>query len=121
MSQNGENNFLRRENDMQELQKDNTQSLQEKYQVELFYGWEDGDCGTFHSYKAVDPAVAHDDDEIAAELAEQLDRSPDDDNFYWSSMYIHLPESLIKRIQEDAIREHCEKMLSGRVGGAVSV
>lgn len=80
--------------------------MTKEYKIELFYGWEDGDCGTFHSYKAVDPQVPHDDDKIVAELAEQLDRKPDDDNFYWDSMYICLPESLIKRIQEDAIREH---------------
>jgi hypothetical protein len=102
---------------MQKLQKDNAQSLQERYQVELFYGWEDGECGTFHSFKAVDPQVAHDDDEIAAELAEQLDRSPDDDNFHLDSMYIHLPESLIKRIQEEAVKEYCERFCKPLSGG----
>ena len=88
-----------------------------KYQIELFYGWEDGECGVYHAFKATDPDVEKDDDKIAMDLAEQLDREYDDDRFDCNSMYVDLPESLIKRIQEDAVREHCEMMLSGRVGG----
>ena len=88
-----------------------------KYQINLFYGYEEGECGIYHSFKAVDPDTAYNDDQIEAELAEQLDCKPEDDRFGCNSMYINLPESLIKRIQEDAVREHCEMMLSGRVGG----
>ena len=88
-----------------------------KYKVNLFYGYEEGECGIYHAFKAVDPDGDHDDDQIGAELAEQLDCKPEDDRFDYNSMYINLPESLIKRIQQDAVREHCEKMLAGRAGG----
>ena len=99
---------------MQEFKKSNTQQLQEKYQVKLFYGWEEGECGIYHAFKAVDPNADHNDDQIGAELAEQLDREPKDDNFDFNSMYVNLPESLIKRIRADAVQDYCRATLSGK-------
>lgn len=79
-----------------------------KYQVELYYGYEEVECGIYHSFKAVDPDVGHDDAVIARELAEQLDTEPECYRFSCDSMYIDLPESLIARVKADAIREYIE-------------
>lgn len=79
--------------------------MENKYQALLYYGIEDNEteCTTFHAFRAVDPKLPHDDSKIAAELAAQLDCKPEDDCFQCRSMYIDLPESLIQRIQHDAI------------------
>ena len=86
-----------------------------KYQIELFYGFEEAECGIFHAFEAVDPDVGHDDAVIAEELAEQLDTEPDCYRFSCDSMYIDLPESLISRIKADAVREYIEGVkMSGK-------
>ena len=79
--------------------------MKKDYQILLYYGIEEceSECSTFHSFRAVDPQQPHDDDAIAADLAEQLDCNTDDDNFQCRNMYIDLPESLTRRIQQDAI------------------
>ena len=76
-----------------------------KYQALLYYGIEDNEteCTTFHAFHAVDPKLPHDDSKIAAELAAQLDCTPEDDCFQCRSMYIDLPESLVRRIRHDAV------------------
>lgn len=79
-----------------------------KCQIELYYGYEETECGIYHSFKAIDPDVEHDDAVIAKELAEQLDTKLDCYRFSYDSMYIDLPESLIERIKADAIREYIE-------------
>lgn len=78
-----------------------------KYQALLYYGIEESesDCSIYHSFRAEDPALLHDDDSIAKELAEQLDCEADDDNFQCRSMYIDLPESLVQRIRNEAVSE----------------
>lgn len=82
------------------------ETMTKEYQVKLFYGWEETENGTFHAFEAVDPNVEHDAEKISEELAEQLDRKVDDIAFDYNSMYVSLPDTLIQRIQEDAIREH---------------
>ena len=79
-----------------------------KYQIELFYGYEDGECGIWHSFEAHDPDAHIADDEVKERLAYSLDVSSDSDYFNYDSMYIDLPESLVKKIKDDAIKEHME-------------
>lgn len=79
--------------------------MENNYQIHLFYGIEDceSECAIFHAFHAVDPKQSHDCKAIAAELAYQLDCTPDEDRFQCRDMYVSLPESLIHRIQQDAI------------------
>ena len=76
------------------------------YQIKLYYGYEENECGIYHSFRAEDPDVKVDSDEIARDLAEQLDREADDVRFNYGSMYIDLPQSVIDKIQGDAITQY---------------
>lgn len=79
--------------------------MKDNYQIHLFYGIEEceAECSTFHAFSAIDPQQSYDCETIAADLAQQLDCQPDDDRFQCRDMYVSLPESLIRRIQQDAI------------------
>lgn len=76
------------------------------YQIKLYYGYEEGECGIYHAFKATDPDVPVDSDAIGQDLAEQLDREVDDDCFNYNSMYIDLPASLIAKIKAEAVLEY---------------
>lgn len=84
----------------------NTTPSTPKEQVLLYYGIQASECDAniYHAFRAVDPKAISDDDAIAKDLAEQLDTAPGNDDFQMRSMYIDLPTSLVKRIQEEAIR-----------------
>ena len=79
-----------------------------EYQIKLFYGFEETECGIFHAFEAIDPEVGHDDAVIAEKLAEDLDNEPDSDNYACRSMYVNLPVTLIERIKQDALKEYIE-------------
>ncbi len=79
-----------------------------KYQIELFYGYEDGECGIWHSFESHDPDAQTDGDEVKERLADSLDISSDSVDFNYDSMYIDLPESLVKKIKDDAVKEYME-------------
>lgn len=81
-----------------------------KYQIELFYGYEEGECGIYHAFEATDPDAEKNDTLIAMDLAEQLDCEYESDRFDCNSMYIDLPETLIARIEENAVKAFCEKL-----------
>ena len=53
----------------------------------------------------LDPAAL---DEIEERLADSLDVSSDSVYFNYDSMYIDLPESVVKKIKDDAVREYAE-------------
>lgn len=76
------------------------------YEVELYYGYEDGESGIFHAFEAVDPNADTDSEEMAANLAKLLDLELDDGSFNWDSMPIRLPDSLLERIKADAVQEY---------------
>lgn len=88
----------------------NTTPSTTKEQVLLYYGIQESECdaNVYHAFRAVDPAATTDDEAIAKDLAEQLDTEPGNDDFQMRSMYIDLPASLVKRIQEQAIRDFLE-------------
>ena len=75
------------------------------YRALLYYGvendWDNGDV--YHAFELVDPAADVDEEEIARMLAEWMDCTPDDERFACKSMYVRLPETLVARIQADAI------------------
>lgn len=72
----------------------------------LYYGFEEGECGVYHSFEAVDPDARTDDDEVANRLAELLDCQVGDDSFDYTSMFIQLPTTLVERIKAEAVQEH---------------
>ena len=71
----------------------------------LYYGFEEGECGIYHAFEAVDPEAPGDDGGIADRLAELLDCKVGDDRFDYNSMLIQLPASLVSRIKDDAVKE----------------
>ena len=79
------------------------------YQINLFYGYEENECGIYHAFQDEDPDTFHGDG-MADVLADMLDISADDDNFNWNSMYISLPRSLIDKIKADGVREYFESI-----------
>ena len=78
------------------------------YHIELFYGWQETEHGTYHSFLAADPDHILNDD-MGEELAEQLDTNTNDERFSWSSMPLSLPDSLIHRISQEAITNYLER------------
>ena len=79
----------------------------EHFDVELNYGWQNSHdtYETYHAFELTDPDEQADSGLIANTLANALDTSPDDDDFNWNSMYVRLPESLVKKIQLCFINE----------------
>lgn len=83
------------------------------YQIKLYYGYEEHESGIFHAFQATNPDEEVDSNAIGRDLAEQLDREPDDDCFNWDSMYVDLPDSVVVKIKADAVKEY----LAGKQGG----
>ncbi|MDD5022246.1 MAG: hypothetical protein PHR82_09000 [Endomicrobiaceae bacterium] len=77
--------------------------MNKNYSINLYYGYQEGECGIYHAFEATDPLENCDDNKIEDLLSEMLDTTPDDVNFNCDSMCIRIPDSLVKRIQEDAI------------------
>lgn len=74
--------------------------------IELFYGYvtsENGDV--YHAFEALDPERdSAEDDAVVSDRAALLDTTSDDPDFNWDSMYIELPASLVKAIQDGAAK-----------------
>lgn len=78
--------------------------------VELFYGYQAGEDGIYHSFALEDPDRTPDDkyegdDMIAERLAYDLDTNVDDQRFNWDSMFVTLPESVVERIKAEGRNE----------------
>lgn len=88
------------------------------YQIELYYGFVDGEGGPFHAFEVKDPKEPVEDG-IAEVLANTLDTVESDENFDWDSMLLTLPNSLVQRIKEDAIKgaKDTVEVTSGTVSG----
>lgn len=80
-----------------------------QYGAMLFYGYEETECGIFHSFDMTDEYDEVKADSLVERLAELLDCEPGDERFNWNAMYVHLPESLVDRIKRDAILDYKEK------------
>ena len=83
-----------------------------KYQVLLYYGIEENEteAAIFHSFRLADPNTPQNEAAIVKDLAEQLDCLPEDDFFQARSMYVDLPEELVRRIQSDAIGAYVRRL-----------
>lgn len=88
----------------------------DKYEVELYYGYEESTYGIYHAFEAVGKDDDVDSDEMAKDLAMMLDCvevNDDDeeeisDRFNCNSMFIALPQSVVDQIKADAIKEYLE-------------
>lgn len=70
--------------------------------IKLFYGYVTSEDGRVcHAFEALDPERdPAEDNAVVNDLADLLDTTPDDPDFNWDSMYIELPASLVKAIQD---------------------
>ena len=89
-----------------------------EYQIELYYGFVDGEGGPFHAFEVKDPKEPIEEG-IAEVLANTLDTVESDENFGWDSMLLPLPDSLVQRIKADALKEAtgAVEVTSGTVAG----
>lgn len=86
------------------------------YKVELYYGYEETDCGIYHAFEAVGIGDGVDSDEMCNDLAMSLDCLEINDyneevlseRFNCDSMLIALPQSVVDQIKSDAIKEYLE-------------
>lgn len=90
---------------------------QKKYQIELFYGYQECECGIYHAFEAMGLGEQKDSDKIAVALAQLLDTTPDDENFNWGNMLIALPAGVVEEIQADALAKYAA---NGQVTAPVS-
>ena len=78
-------------------------AIPEPYKVDLNYGYcyshETYEC--YHSFELTD-TDDHDDD-IGWRLADDLDTTPDDEDFNWDIMSLKVPDALVRKIQKDFI------------------
>lgn len=77
-----------------------------KYQINLFYAWEDGEDGIYHAFEATDPNMEANTDRIKKKLAALLYLKPDDENFNIKNMNIDLSDSLVECIKAAGVREY---------------
>lgn len=77
-----------------------------KYQINLFYAWENGENGIYHAFETTDPNMEANPYKIEEKLADLLYLKPDDENFNIKNMNISLPDSLVERIKADGVREY---------------
>lgn len=82
--------------------------MEKKYEIMLYYGYENNESGIYHAFEAVGPNEDIDDDEMGAQLAGALDLDADDSRFAFNAMHIKLPESVVERIKADAVKEYLE-------------
>lgn len=80
-----------------------------KYQIALFYGYEEGESGTWHSFSAEDPECIREHGEIETELADQLGLEAGSDNFSCDYIFINLPDTLVERIKMHGVVEYFKK------------
>lgn len=71
--------------------------------ISLAYGYQETEEGIFHAFEANDPKDPPDCDVTAKNLAELLDTTTEDERFNWNEMDIKLPESVVRKIQNEAI------------------
>ncbi len=74
-----------------------------EYTVALNYGYQRSHdtYETYHAFELTDHVDGPGDDVMAAHLAEQLDTTPDDEDFDWNMMDVALPKATVARIQRD--------------------
>lgn len=85
------------------------------YNVELCYGYFEGECGTYHAFTLVAPEEDLPDD-VEESLAASLEVDADSPNFNWDSMHLNLPDAVVERIKADGVREYLDAQKSEHQG-----
>ena len=75
------------------------------YNVELCYGYFEGECGIYHAFRLVAPEKDFPDD-VEKSLTESLETKADNPNFKWDCMHLNLPDAIVERIKADGVREY---------------
>ena len=73
------------------------------YNVELCYGYFEGECGIYHAFRLVAPEKDFPDD-VEKSLTESLETKADNPNFKWDCMHLNLPDAIVERIKADGVR-----------------
>ena len=68
------------------------------YNVELCYGYFEGECGIYHAFRLVAPEKDFPDD-VEKSLTESLETKADNPNFKWDCMHLNLPDAIVERIK----------------------
>ena len=74
------------------------------YAAHLYYGWEETDCGIFHSFELTPENVDVNSDEMKKNLMVSLEAQ--EDRFDWSYISVRIPDALVAQIKADAIAEY---------------
>lgn len=77
-----------------------------EYNIELYYGYEEGECGIYHAFEATDPSVCADTAAMGEHLAEMLECEVESNDFNFDSMLIRLPDTVVERIKKDGVKEY---------------
>lgn len=85
------------------------------YNVELCYGYFEGECGIYHAFTLVTPEEDLPDD-VEESLAASLEVEADSPNFNWDSMHLNLPDAVVERIKVDGVREYLDAQKSEHRG-----
>ena len=88
------------------------------YNVELCYGYFEGECGIYHAFRLVAPEKDFPDD-VEKSLAESLETKADNPNFKWDCMHLNLPDAIVERIKADGVREYGSPFGMGRPGESI--
>lgn len=74
------------------------------YAARLCYGWEETDCGIFHSFELTPENDDVDSGEMKKILMNSLDAQ--EDRFDWNHIPVRIPDALVAQIKADAIVEY---------------
>ena len=85
------------------------------YCIELYYGFKTSYDYAHnkdyiqHVFEAVDPVEPDVDNSVPDRLADELDTYVGSNAFTWDNIYIDIPESIVRRIQTDAVRTYLKQ------------
>lgn len=80
--------------------------MDKNYNVELYYGYVQGEDGIAHAFELVDANAFPNCDMVADGFAEVLDTERENPLFQWDCLRMPLPAELVARIQADAIKDY---------------
>lgn len=79
------------------------------YRIELYYGFKICTDGPEHVFEAVDPVESDTDNTVPDRLADRLNSYVGSNAFTWDSICIDIPESIVRRIQNDAVQAYLKQ------------
>lgn len=80
------------------------------YKICLYYGCEVHYDDVYHSFVAVHPDNPDDNGDVVKEIKEMLEPISEESTFDYDRMDIRIPDSVVRRIKEDAVREFKDEL-----------